>query len=171
MKPAHSAIPRPARRAIARLAQVVCPPELRSHQLVPRLLDELGRYLAALPRRLRLGLLIGFVLFDQGARLHRPARGRRFADLDDARAEYYYRAVASGRSPAERGGARLLKGILVMSYYELPEVKAALGYQPEPYIATVARRRLASYADEIRRGEEAVFADEPGEPAARGGAR
>ena len=39
-----------------------------------------------------------------------------------------------------------------MCYYELPEVKEQLGYRPDPYIAAVSRRRLASYGAQIRAG-------------------
>ena len=64
-----------------------------------------------------------------------------------------------------RGGlaavVQRLKGLVVMCYYELPEVKEQLGYRPGPYIAAVSRRRLASYGAEIRAGEAAVLAPDP----------
>ena len=58
-----------------------------------------------------------------------------------------------------------LKGLVVLCYYELPEVKEQLGYRPGPYIAAVSRRRLESYGAQIRAGEAAVLApDPPGRP-------
>ena len=42
--------------------------------------------------------------------------------------------------------------MIVMCYYELPEVQREIGYDPAPYIAAVSRRRLESYGPEIRRG-------------------
>jgi hypothetical protein len=58
-----------------------------------------------------------------------------------------------------------------MCYYELPEVQREIGYEPGPYIAAVSRRRLASYAAQIRAGEAAVTAwgDGGGGAAAREG--
>jgi hypothetical protein len=139
---------------------------LQTDRLLPPLLAEFARYLAALPPHLRLGLLAAFVVFDQRARLFRPAHGRRFADLGPARADAYFRHLASAASPSDRALAQLLKGLVTLCYYELPAVQARIGYRPAPYIAGVARRRLARYGDAIRRGEAAVFADDgdmPGE--------
>lgn len=48
-----------------------------------------------------------------------------------------------------------------MCYYELPEVKEQLGYRPDPYIAKVSKRRLASYGAQIRAGEAAALAPDP----------
>jgi hypothetical protein len=60
--------------------------------------------------------------------------------------------------------ARRLKGLIVMCYYELPEVKGEIGYHPDPYIAAVSQRRLARYGAQIRAGEAAVLAGDPGGP-------
>ena len=54
--------------------------------------------------------------------------------------------------------------MIVMCYYELPEVKEELGYRPDPYIAAVSWRRLARYGPQIRAGESAVLAGDPAEP-------
>jgi hypothetical protein len=100
------------------------------------------------------------VAFDQGARLYPPARGRRFVHLADDVADAYYRSVL-----ARRGAGLALqrvKGLVVMCYYELPEVKEQLGYRPDAYIAAVSQRRLRSYGAQIRAGEAAVLA--PGDP-------
>jgi hypothetical protein len=43
-----------------------------------------------------------------------------------------------------------VKGVFVLCYYELPEVKDRLGYHPDAYVAKVAARRLARYGNEIR---------------------
>ncbi len=49
-----------------------------------------------------------------------------------------------------------LRGLVVMCYYELPEVQREIGYQPGPFIAAVSRRRLESYGPAIAAGEAAV---------------
>jgi hypothetical protein len=36
-----------------------------------------------------------------------------------------------------------------LCYHELPQVKDQLGYQPDGYMASVARRRLATYGGQL----------------------
>jgi hypothetical protein len=60
-----------------------------------------------------------------------------------------------GRGDGIAALVQRLKGLVVMCYYELPEVKAEIGYEPDPYIAAVTRRRLESYGAEIRAAEAA----------------
>jgi hypothetical protein len=142
---------------VARFAEVVCPPQVRSHQRTDRVLDEFELMMGALPPIARRTLVTAFLAMDRGARLYPRSRGRRFARLDDQTADAYLRALL-----ARRGGladaVRRLRGLIALCYYDLPDVKEELGYRPEPYIAEVSRRRLASYAAEIRRGEAAVLA-------------
>ena len=64
----------PARRAARRLAEVVCPPEVRAGRRADRVLHELGLMLGALPPTARQALTAALVLLDQGARLYPPAR-------------------------------------------------------------------------------------------------
>ena len=55
-----------------------------------------------------------------------------------------------------------------MCYYELPEVQREIGYDPEPYIAAVSRRRLERYGPEIR-AHEAGHRDRGGAVTLRAG--
>src|SRR5215470_118617 len=155
----------PARRTVIRLAEIVCPPELHAGGLAGQLLAEFEAMIAVMPATIRRPLLIGLAAFDQGSRLFPAACGRRFARLPDQVAEAYFRAVLN-----RRGAGTVLtriKGLLVLCYYELPDVKEQIGYRPEPYIAAVSRRRLASYRAEIEAGEAAVFAGDPAAPVGR----
>jgi hypothetical protein len=130
-----------ARRAARRLAEVVCPPEVRAGTRADRVLHELGLMLDALPPAARLALTTALVLLDQGARLYPPAQGRRFAGLGDAEAEAYIRALMTWRGPAAELVLRLVS-VVTMCYYQLPEVQREIGYDPAPYIAKVTQRRL-----------------------------
>lgn len=152
---------RRVRRVVERFATVVCPPDLTSRGLVAPLIDEVERFLAAFPPPVRRALLASFLAFDEGARLWPAGRGRRFVELDDEAAEQWFRAVAAGRSPALRNLVRLMRGVVVMSYYELPAVQADLGYFPDAYIAEVAARRLAVHGTAIERAEREVLVDAP----------
>lgn len=151
-----------ARRIVVRFAEIVCPPEVRAGGLTGKLLTEFESLLDVVPPAVRSSARAALVAFDQGARLYPPARGRRFVHLGDDAADAYFRAVL-----ARRGGLgtalQRVKGLIVLCYYELPEVKEQLGYRPGPYIAAVSRRRLESYGAQIRAGEAAVLAPGPGD--------
>ena len=157
-----------ARRIVARFAAVACPPEVRSGERTERLLGEFELLLGAMPAGMRKSIPVAFVVFDRAARLYPPARGRRFARLGDRTADSYLRAVLARGDAGPAAVVRLLKGLVVMCYYELPEVKEQLGYLPDPYIAAVSQRRLAAYGPDIRAGEAAVLAPDPGNPEAAG---
>ncbi len=150
----------PVRRIAARFAEVVCPPEVRTERRTDLVLAEFERLLGAVQPAARHALSAAFVVLDHGARLYPQSGGRRFARLGDHAAESYLRALLAGRGTLA-AMARRLKGLVVMCYYELPEVKEEIGYRPDPYIAMVSRRRLVSYGAQIRVGEAAVLAGLP----------
>jgi hypothetical protein len=144
----------PFRRIVVRLAQVVCPPQVPAGDVANELLDEFESLLGALPAGLRKLIPAWLVVFDQGARLYPRARGRRFVRLADADAEAYFRALQARRRWGLATSLQRIKGLIIMCYYELPEVKEQLGYRPDAYIAEVSRRRLASYGVQIQAGED-----------------
>jgi len=133
---------------------MVCPPEIRAGRRADRVLREFGLMLGALPPGARKALATALAVLDQGARLYLPSRGRRFTQLDDRVARAYVGALLGGRGPASEV-VRRLKSVVIMCYYELPEVQREIGYDPAPYIAAVSRRRLQSYGPQIRAGEAA----------------
>jgi hypothetical protein len=139
-----------ANRVLVRFTEVVCPPGAPAE----RVLAEFELLLGALRPAARRALRAAFAAFDQGARLYPAARGRRFARLDDQTADAYLRKVLD-RGDGIAALAERLKGLIAMCYYELPEAKAQIGYDPDPYIATVSRRRLERYGAQIRAAEAA----------------
>jgi hypothetical protein len=148
----------PARRVVLRLAEVTCSDDASQPELADPLLAGFDELLGILPAGTRRLLRAGLGAFNQGARLYWPARGRKFAALADDRAEAYFLAVRRGPLGA---GLQLLKSLVVFSYYDSPVVKERLGYRPDPYIAAVSRRRLASYGAQIRAGEAVALARPP----------
>jgi hypothetical protein len=110
---------------------------------------EFGLMLGSLPPAARKALAVALAAVDQGARLYPPSRGRRFTRLDEETATAYVRALLRRPDPAAEL-VRRLKSVLVMCYYELPEVHREIGYDPDPYITAVSRRRLERYGPEIR---------------------
>lgn len=149
-----------ARPSIERFAEIVCPPELRTQALMAGLIERLELQLAAMPAYLNRSVIAAFVALDHGARVHRGARGRRLTALEDPRAEGYIGSLSRDRPQVRRDLVRLIKAFVVMCYYELPEIRTQLGYEPDAYIAGVARRRMEAHGEEIRAAEAAVLADE-----------
>jgi hypothetical protein len=147
---------RRAGRVVERLAVLVCPPRLVEDDLTETLRRDFDRHLRCLPPAARRAASPALYLFDQGARLRPATRGRRFVRLDDERADAYLRDVLYGRSGPVATMIRLVKSLLVFCYYDLPEVKAGLGYEPDAYIAEVSARRLTLHGPEIRAAEEGV---------------
>jgi hypothetical protein len=142
----------PVRRVVARFAETVCPPQVRTRQRTDLVLAEFEQLLAAAQPNARHALSAAFIVLDQGARLYPRSGGRRFARLDDQGAESYLRALLAGHGNLA-AMARWLKGLVVMCYYELPEAKQEIGYRPDPYIAMVSRRRLDTYGAQIQAAE------------------
>jgi hypothetical protein len=156
----------PVQRIVVRLAEIACPPEVRAERRAERVLGEFELMMGALRPAARRALTAAVLALDQGARLHRRSRGRRFVRLEDQAAGAYLRAVLT-RGDGLADVARRLKGLIVLCYYELPEVREEVGYRPDPYVAAVSRRRLRSYGAEIRAGEAAVLATGETEPGHR----
>jgi hypothetical protein len=130
-----------------RFAEIVCPPGIREDHRAERVMREFGLMLGSLPPAARKALAVALTAVEQGARLYPPSRGRRFTRLGEETATAYVRALMRRPDPAAEL-ARRLKSVLVMCYYELPEVQREIGYDPEPYIAAVSRRRLERYGTE-----------------------
>ena len=104
-------------------------------------LAELDLMLAALGSAAGRMVPVLFAVIDQGARLYPARRGRSLHTADEAAAQRYVRAVLA-RPGTARELVRRLASLVVMCYYEQPEVKEEIGYRPDPYLAEVTRRRL-----------------------------
>lgn len=150
----------PVGRIAARFAEVVCPPEVGTQGRADRVVGEFELMLASVQPAARHALSAALIVFDRAACLNPRARGRRFVRLGDQAADRYVRMLLA-RSGGLSSVVRRLKGLIVMCYYELPEVKEEIGYRPDPYIAAVSRRRLARYGAQIRAGEAATLAGGP----------
>ncbi len=152
--PGEPAAEVPSRLAARRFAEIVCPPEVRSGRRADRVLREFGLMLGSLPPAARKALAVALAALEQGARLYPSSRGRRFTRLDEETATAYVRALLRRPDPAAEL-IRRLKSVLVMCYYELPEVQREIGYDPDPYIAAVSRRRQERYGPQIHAHDEA----------------
>ena len=150
----HSAATRELLRS---LANIVCPPEQAHLDTVEALLDEMELSMRSLPALVRFGLISGMKSYDLGA----IARyGRRAGKLRDERALAYFTFWKSGLG-LQRAFIQGLKGLMAMSYYELPVVLQDIGYTPQQWIDKVTKRRLDTYSDDIAKHEATVFERDP----------
>jgi hypothetical protein len=172
-EPAPSRLPRRLRRTVAALARAICdPPPDVAPATYERLADDVERFLGSLPVAARGGLVAALWAFEGAALLVPSSRLRTFSRLRPERAAALY-----GRwwtSPALHPVAKILKMVVAFSWYELPEVKAAMGYHPERWIAEVSRRRVAQWQEEIARADRDVLTPAPlrgAAPAGEGAAK
>ena len=150
---------RRTRRVLERFATVICPPELVGLRLLTSLVAEFEAQVACLPPLGRRLVVPTLRVLNQTARLR--GGGRSFVRLTDARADAYLRRLLYARTGPFSTAVRLVKTLVVLCYYELPEVRLALGYDPAPYIAAVTARRRATYGPQIEAAERDALRDPP----------
>jgi hypothetical protein len=129
--------------------QVACPPDPGGLELAGRVVEDFGRQVACLPPLSRRAIGPTLWLFDELSRLRGGNRGRRFVKLDDTRADGYLAWMLNERTGTIATMLRLAKGLLAFCWYEQPEVRASLGYDPDGYTAMVSARRLERYRNEV----------------------
>lgn len=155
------------RAALEALTRTVCPPDGMTSDLLARTVDETERTLAALGSPAP--TLLDAALRWLEVSTVRPRHGwRPFSQLETATATAVLEALDVRRPPWSRV-LRLLSDIVVICYYEQPEVRAAVGYHPDPWIAgrVDARRRL--WAADVEAHTRLLVAPAPWRPAVAGG--
>lgn len=113
------------------------------------MVEDFARQVACLPPLIGRAIGPALWLFDELARVRPGSRGRRFVRLDDARADAYLAWTLNERTGTMSTMLRLAKALVAFCWYEQPQVRAALGYDPDGYIAMVSARRLEWYRDEV----------------------
>ena len=149
------------RPILARLAVVVCPPDARALGLVEHVVDHVELSMRAMPTAVRAALLSGLAGFELGALAWPGHLGRRFSQLGDDQAERYFRFWWASPIGLLHEFAKGAKGLVCLAYYEMPQVKAQLGYTQDAWIAKVKARRLEVYGADIRQHEQALITPDP----------
>lgn len=146
------------RRILTPIVRVVCPGGVTRYSLVDHVIDHMELSLRALPTALRRGLELGLVAYDVGAVAW---RGRPSTRLSPAQAERWFAIWWKSPLMPQRELAKAIKILALMAYYEMPPVKAELGYTPEAWIEKVKVRRLQVYAADIRAHEASLVEPDP----------
>ena len=142
-----------AKRVLRSLVPVICPPE--AAPLADAIVEHMALTLGASGALLGKAFDAGLLAYDLGA----VARyGRRAHALTGDRAERYYQYWESSQF------GRAINQIMSLACYEQPEMMKAVGFEPEPWIAEVTKKRLTVYADDVRKQEEQILAPDPLRP-------
>jgi len=144
-----------AKRVLRSLVPVICPPE--AAHLADAIVEHMALQATALPPLVLRAITAGLYAYDLGAL---PRYRRRAHALTGERAEQYFRTWEHGLAPQTQL-AHALNQLLSLSCYEQPEMKAALGFEPEPWIEEVKKKRLTVYADDVRKQEQQILAPDP----------
>ncbi len=163
-------LPAGCRRTLAALAPVVLTDEVEALGLTEAVVDEVEQFLRSIPTPVRAGVVAGIVAFEQSARAAPSSLGRGFSRLPAARRVVHFERWWRGAGPLHQL-ARALKMFLAFAYYEHPQVKERLGYDPERWIERVGRERLERHGEAIAAAEAAVLAPDPLVPPAKKPAR
>ena len=141
------------RRILWVLAPIVCPPDLVRRGLLDPVIDDLEQFMAIMPPPIRAAMLVGMNLFDVTATLDPRNAGKTFSQLDGERAKRWFELWWHSPIALMRELAKKTKGLLVLCYYERPAVRMQMDYDPDQWIAKVAKERLERFGEEIRRKE------------------
>lgn len=152
----HSAT---TRQVLRSLVPVICPAE--HVHLADAIIDHMELTIGASPALVQRGFGAGLLAYDLGAL---PRYRRRAHQLVDEDAERYYASWERGVTPLHLQLARALNQLMSLACYEQPEVIAAIGYHPAPWIEEVRHKRLTVFRDDVRRQEAQLLAPDPLRP-------
>lgn len=138
----------PDRRAtLSALVRASVPADSLTEELVGATVADVLRLVSAWPSAARRLLDVGLAMVEVGSL--RPRFGaRRFSRLDAVHASRYLGWWGT-RPPGLRRVGMLARDLVVLAFYEQPEVRRRVGYLPDPWITAVAERRRDRWADEI----------------------
>nr|HEX4317924.1 hypothetical protein [Kofleriaceae bacterium] len=149
-----------ARAVLRSLVPVLCPAD--AVPLADSIIDHLELTLGAAPAMMGRGFKLGLLAYDLGSL---PRYFRRAHLLAGDKAERYFASWEHGLTPLQVQLARALNQLVGLACYEQPEMTAAVGYAPAPWIEKVTRKRLSVYKDDIDKQARQILAPDPLRPA------
>jgi choline dehydrogenase-like flavoprotein len=153
-------IPAPLRLTLAKLADVVCGNDASDIRWRDEV-DHVELTLGTFPAPVRWATLAGLAFFELSAALVPSSRGRTFSSLPRSAREIHFRRFWESSLPPLKGFAIGAKALLAYAHYEQPEVQARIEYAPVRWIAEVAARRRATWAEAIAEHDRLVRAPDP----------
>jgi hypothetical protein len=154
-------IPTPLRPVFRQIARVVCPPDAEELGALDGIIDHFEMSLRTLPAYLRVALMAGTTTFEVTAAADPRSLGRRFSKLPLDKAERWYHTWHHAPIFTMRQFAQAVKALIILGYYEQPQVRRKIGYQPDGWVAEAAKKRLVKYGVAIAQHEEELRAPDP----------
>jgi hypothetical protein len=147
-------------RAVLRsLVPVICPPE--AGRLAEAIVEHVLLSIGSMPVALQHGFAAGLIAYDLGALPRHRGRARA---LTGASADAYFGRWERSRIPPFVELARTLNRVMSLACYEQAAMSDAIGFHPAAWIDRVKARRLAVYADDVRKQAEQILAPDPLRP-------
>jgi choline dehydrogenase-like flavoprotein len=133
---------------VVRALMLACCPDAAGQPAIVDAADQLfARLVGRLSRPSRVGLAAAALTLESATM--RPRFGwRRFSQLDPDSALECVRWLRT-RRPRTWRLAGLLRDIAVLAWYEQPDVRRGVGYDPDAFVAEQGRRRAEQWHDEI----------------------
>jgi choline dehydrogenase-like flavoprotein len=147
------------RKTLEVLARAVCPPDGLTDALIERTLDEMDELISTVgtPARALLRSVVGMLeLSSVRPRYH----WRPLSALDPSEVAEIL-AGTEQRRPPWWPALRLLRDVLVLCHYEQPELRATVGYDPDPWIAERSQSRTDTWAQEIESHKRLLLSPAP----------
>jgi choline dehydrogenase-like flavoprotein len=149
------------------LARAVCPPDDLDDAVLAGTLADTALMIDALAPPMRRGMRALITALELGA--VRPRYGfRRFSNLTTDEARELLRTIERDQ-PAVWFVVKLLRDLVLVSFYEQPAVRASVGYEPDAFIELRKAARAQRWAEEIERHQQLLVTPMP-MPSARAGA-
>ncbi|MBK7973672.1 MAG: GMC family oxidoreductase [Deltaproteobacteria bacterium] len=152
---------RSTRALLRKIVPIVLPPEVVERDRMDATIDHMELSMRALPTPVRLGLRAGLLAFEWMSVLWPGNGGWNASQLDPKRLERYYQSWWKSHFALFTEFAKGVRQLAALSYWELDDVKAEVGYTPDPWIELVKKRRMELHGDEVRRHEATHTQPEP----------
>lgn len=135
------------RATYSALLRASVPAKGLTDELVDATVEDVEQLVAALPSVARSVLAVSLRVLEAASL--RPRFGsRRFSRLDPVEASHYI-GWWDTRTLALRRVVLLARDLVVLAFYEQPEVRRRVGYVPDPWIRAVSERRRGQWTQEI----------------------
>jgi choline dehydrogenase-like flavoprotein len=154
-----------SRATYAALLRASVVPSDLTDELVVATVEDVERLVAALPPAARGVLKVSLRVLEAAS--GRPRFGsRRFSRLDpDDEAAYV--GWWDTTPLALRRVVLMARDLVVLAFYEQPEVRRGVGYEPAPWIRSVTERRRGQWAEDIADHQRLLAARSPLRPGSR----
>jgi len=141
------------------LTRAVCPSKELTDEVLAGTLADTASMIDALAPPMRRGVALAARALEVGS-MRRRFGFRRFSQLTVDEAQELLRSIERDL-PAAWFVVRLLRDLVIVSFYEQPAVRTAVGYEPDPFIEAKKRERTDRWSADIAAHRDLLLAPAP----------